>query len=42
LLVEDLGLIEQSELGTPEKDIAKIERLLTALTKSLEAKPLNP
>jgi len=35
-------LIEKSELGTLKKAIAEIERMLTALTKSLENKPLNP
>jgi len=42
LLAGDLGFIEKSELGTPRKDIAEIERMLTALIKSLENKPLNP
>jgi len=40
-LVGDLGFIEKSELGT-QKNIAEIERMLTALIKSLENKPLNP
>jgi hypothetical protein len=42
LLAGDLGFIEKSELGTRKKDIAEIERMLTALIKSLENKPLNP
>jgi four helix bundle protein len=42
LLAGDLDLIEESELGTLKKDIAEIERMLRALIKSLENKPLNP
>jgi hypothetical protein len=42
LLAGGLDLIEKSELGTLKKDIAEIERMLTALIKSLENKPLNP
>jgi four helix bundle protein len=42
LLAGDLDLIENGELGTLEKDIAEIERMLKALIKSLENKPLNP
>jgi four helix bundle protein len=42
LLAGDLGLIEKSELGTLKKDTAEIERMLKALIKSLENKPLNP
>jgi hypothetical protein len=30
------------ELGTLKKDIAEIEKMLKALIKSLENKPLNP
>jgi hypothetical protein len=30
------------DLGTLKKDIAKTERMLNALIKSLENKPLNP
>jgi hypothetical protein len=41
-LAGDLDLIEKSELGTLKKDIAEIERMLKALIKSLENKPLNP
>ena len=35
LLAGGLDLIEKSELGTLKKDIAEIERMVTALTKSL-------
>jgi four helix bundle protein len=42
LLAGDLDLIERSELVTLRKDIAEIERMLAALIKSLENKPLNP
>ncbi len=42
LLAEDLGLIEKSVLGRLKKDIPEIERMLKALIKSLENKPLNP
>ncbi len=38
----DLDLIEKSELRPLKKDIAKIERMLKALKKSLENKPLDP
>ena len=42
LLAGDLDLFENGESGTLEKDIAKIERMLKALIKSLKNKPLNP
>ena len=42
LLAGDLGFIEKSELGTIKKDIAEIERMLKALIKSLDNKPLTP
>ncbi len=42
LLAGDLDLIEKGELGSLIKDIEKIERMLKALIKSLENKPLNP
>jgi len=42
LLAGDLDLIEKGALGTLKKDIAEIERMLKALIKSLENKPLNP
>ena len=42
LLAGDLGFIEKGESGTIKKDIAEIERMLKALIKSLENKPLNP
>ena len=42
LLTGDLGFIENGELETVKKSIAEIERMLKALIKSLENKPLNP
>jgi len=42
LLPGDLDLIEKGELGTLKKDITEIERMLKALIKSLENKPLTP
>ena len=42
LLAGDLDFIEKGELGTLQKDTAEIERMLKALIKSLESKPLNP
>ena len=42
LLAGDLGFIEKGESGTIKKDIAEIERMLKALIKSLENKPLIP
>ena len=42
LLSGDLNLIEKGELSKLKKDIAEIERMLKALIKSLENKPLNP
>ncbi len=42
LLAGDLDFIEKGELGTAKKDISEIERMLKALIKSLENKPLNP
>jgi len=42
LLAGDLDLIEKSELGILKKDIAEIEKMLRALIKSLENKPLTP
>jgi hypothetical protein len=41
-LAGDLNLTEKGELGTLNKDIAEIERMLKALIKSLENRPLNP
>ena len=41
LLAGDLGFIEKSELGTLKEDIAEIERMLTALIKSLEKETLE-
>ncbi len=42
LLAGDLDLIEKGELGLLIKDIEEIERMLKALIKPLENKPLNP
>ena len=42
LLAGDLGFIEKGVLGRLKKDIAEIEKMLKALTKSLENKLLNP
>jgi four helix bundle protein len=42
LLAGDLELIGKGELGTLKEDISEIERMLKALIKSLENKPLNP
>ncbi len=42
LLAGDLGLIEKGELGRLKKDTVETERMLKALIKSLENKPLNP
>jgi len=41
LLVKDIDLIEKNELGPLKKDISEIERMLKALIKSLENKPLD-
>jgi len=42
LLAGDLGFIVKDELCLLIKDIAETERMLKALIKSLENKPLNP
>jgi len=42
LLARDLDFIEKDELGTTKKDVSEIERMLKALIKSLENKPLEP
>jgi four helix bundle protein len=42
LLAGDLELIAKGVLGTLKKDIAESQRMLKALIKSLENKPLNP
>ena len=39
-LARDLDLVEKGELGTLYRAIAEIERMLKALIKSLENKPL--
>jgi len=35
-------MTKKGELGTLKKDIAESQRMLKALIKSLENKPLNP
>jgi len=42
LLAGDLGLVEKGVLGRLKNYIAEIDRILKALLKSLENKPLNP
>jgi len=42
LLAGDLDLIVKKWIGYTKKDIAEIERMLKALIKSLDNKPLNP
>jgi four helix bundle protein len=42
LLAGDLGFIEKDSSHTLNKNIAEIERMLKALIKSLEDKPLDP
>ena len=42
LLAGDLDYIEKGKLGLLKKDMSEIERMLKALIKSLEAKPLDP
>ena len=42
LLAGDLDLIEKGALGKLKKDTSEIERMLKALIKSLENKPLTP
>ena len=42
LLAGDLDLIEKGALGKLKENIAESERMLKALIKSLENKPLNP
>ncbi len=38
----DLGFIGEGDLGPLKKEIAATERMLEALIKSLENKPLTP
>ena len=38
----NLDSIEKGELGTLQKDIAEIERMLKALIKFLANRPLDP
>jgi four helix bundle protein len=42
LLAGDLGFIEKGEWSKVKTNIEEIERMLKALIKSLENKPLNP
>jgi len=42
LLAGDLDFIKTGDFDTVKRDIAEIERMLKALIKSLENKPLNP
>ena len=42
LLSGDLELIKEDVLGAVKKEIEEVERMLKALIKSLENKPLNP
>jgi hypothetical protein len=42
IISRHLDLIEKGESGTLNKDIGEIERMLKALIKFLENKPLNP
>ncbi len=42
LLAGDLVFIEKGVLGKLKKGITEVERMLKALIKSLENKPLNP
>jgi len=42
LLTGDLGYIKSKHLMEVQKDLAEVERMLKALIKSLENKPLNP
>jgi hypothetical protein len=42
LLAWNSDFIEKGELGTPNKAIAEMERMLKALIKSVENKPLSP
>ena len=42
LLAGDLGFIVKGELASVKNNTAEIERMLKALIKSLENKPLDP
>ena len=42
LLAGDLGFIEKGALATIKGNIVEVERMLKALIKSLENKPLTP
>jgi len=42
LLSGDLGYLEDKSLSKLQDDLGDVERMLKALIKSLENKPLNP
>jgi hypothetical protein len=42
MLSGDLGYIGEQSLESLREDIREVERMLKALIKSLENKPLNP
>lgn len=42
LISGDLGYLTEIQLSKLQKDVKEIERMLQALIKSLENKPLNP
>jgi len=42
LLSGDLGYLNKENLSELQRDIGEVERMLKALIKSLENKPLNP
>ena len=42
LLSGDLGYLNKESLSDLQSDVAEVERMLKALIKSLENKPLNP
>ena len=42
ILAGELDLIEKGDMDTIIKDIADVERMLKALIRSLENKPLDP
>jgi hypothetical protein len=42
LIAGDLDLVDKRKWGALKKDIAEIERMLKALIKSLQKRPLTP
>jgi hypothetical protein len=42
MLSGDLGYLNGDQLSKLQKEIGEVERMLQALIKSLENKPLNP